>query len=401
MTSGTYRDTTGAARPLSDADKRTVAAAVARAGKREGRHGPGSTVTAELSIGEYRLFLRPDTSDHDIDVVGLPNAPMRHTLMRLDLTLVAAGVGAVLLAAIAGSFIVRRTLRPLEHVASVAASVADLPLGSGDVRIHERVGATARSGGTEVGQVARALDALLDNVDEGLDERRRTEARMRRFVADASHELRTPLTAIKGYTQMLRLTEHLSGEGETSLARLDAQSRRMQSLVEDLLELARLDEGIALQTERLDLGEIVVESLLDASAAGPEHHWSFDVPDDPVEVDADPRRLSQVLANLLSNARKHTPVGTRVRIALAADRTAGAAVVTVSDDGPGIPAEMRSEVFERFTRADAARSGSEPTTGLGLPIARGIVRAHGGELALVEPEAGRGAAFRLTLPLAG
>jgi two-component system OmpR family sensor kinase len=250
--------------------------------------------------------------------------------------------------------------------------------------------------------VGRALNLLLDNVQDALEVRRRSEDTMRRFVADASHELRTPLTAIRGYTQLLRLTEELTERGEQSVDRMEAQSERMTSLVEDLLLLARLDEDALNESRRggeeiIELGEIVTDAVVDAKVTAPGHRWLLEVGEEEILVKGDPRQITRAIVNLLSNARKHTPEGTTVQVRLRVDR--GQAVFQVIDDGPGIAPELQSHVFERFTRADAARSGGEATTGLGLPIVQAIVQAQHGVIA-VDSHPGR-TEFIVRLPLAG
>lgn len=389
LAAASWRDASGQVHELSAADRDLLAAALADgdAGARGGRD-------VELSIGDYRVAASAAPGGETV-ISGLPRGPMQSTLARLDLTLALASLGALLVTGIAGSFIVRRTMRPLEEVARIASDVAAMPLESGTVTLAER--APPEREGTEVGEVSRALNHLLDNVEGALTTRQRSEERMRRFIADASHELRTPLTSIRGYTEMLRLTEDLSEDGSRSVNRLDAQSRRMTSLVEDLLLLARLDDGAPRADDELDLGEIVVESLLDAQVTGGDHTWTLDVPDEPVLVRGDARQLTQVVVNLLSNARKHTPAGTSVaaRLRLEGRREA---VLEIIDDGPGIPAALQEEVFGRFTRADAARSGGEGTSGLGLPIVRAITTSHGGLIEL-DSRPGR-TAFTVRLPLA-
>lgn len=390
--SASWRDRDGQVQDLTAADREVLTAALADEGTGRGGH------EARLSIGEYWVAASA-TPDGRTVVTGLPLGPMHSTLARLDLTLALASLGALLITGIAGSLIVRRTMRPLEEVARIASDVAAMPLDSGTVTLAER--APPEREGTEVGEVSRALNHLLDNVEGALDSRQRSEERMRRFIADASHELRTPLTSIRGYTEMLRLTEDLSEDGSRSVDRLDAQSRRMTALVEDLLLLARLDDGAPRADDELDLGEIVVESVLDAQVTGSDHAWTLDVPDEPVTVRGDPRQLTQVVVNLLSNARKHTPAGTSVaaRLRIAGGPTGRReAVLEVADDGPGIPAHLHQEVFGRFTRADAARSGGEGTSGLGLPIVRAIVQSHGGTIDL-DSEPGR-TVFTVLLPLA-
>src|SRR6478735_12186930 len=182
----------------------------------------------------------------------------------------------------------------------------------------------------------------------------------------------------------MRMTETFTEDGRKSLGRVQSQSERMTALVEDLLLLARLDEGKATETTDVDLTQLVVETVSDEKVMAPDHAWQLTLPDEPVTVRGDTTQLHQVLANLLSNARKHTPAGTTVTTGVMRSAD-GSVVVTVTDDGPGIPAEFQGNIFSRFTRADAARSGSasEGSSGLGLSIVESIVAAHGGTVELV------------------
>lgn len=400
VVSAAWRDTDGQVEKLGASD-RTEVADVAK-GLDSDEHAD-----VKLSIGQYRVMTATDASGAVI-VTGLPLTQVHSTLARLDLTLVTAGLLATALCGVAGSLIVRRTLRPLEEVSAVAGRVADMPLSHGDVALGDRVDERISHSGTEAGEVGRALNLLLDNVEGALETRQHSEESMRRFIADASHELRTPLTAIRGYSEMLRMTEDLSERGEQSVDRMDAQSRRMTSLVEDLLLLARLDEGARDERTETDLGELVLDAAMDARVTASEHHWVLEVPEEPVTVLGNARQLSQVVVNLLSNARKHTPAGTTVTVRLRSGpggsesaALSGAAgrvgILEVIDDGPGIEPEIAGRVFERFTRADAARSGGDGTTGLGLPIVKAIAEAHGGSITL-ESEPGQ-TAFILRLPL--
>ncbi|GAB4096768.1 HAMP domain-containing sensor histidine kinase [Brachybacterium horti] len=415
VTSATWRDQSGDLKDLGAEDLATLRTALADLDPAPiGSTGHDGRTTVTLSIGTYRVLLTDGGSgaggsddggagtggsgagaDATAIATGLPVDPVRETLLRLDLTLLIATLAALAAAGIGGSALVRRTLRPLDGVARLAGDVARTPLDRGSVTLTERVPERYAVPGTEVGEVGRALNHLLDNVEGAIDTRHRSEERMRRFVADASHELRTPLTAIRGYTQMLRLTEDLTEQGGRSVDRLDAQSARMTSLVEDLLLLARLEEDAPRQHEEVDLGEIALESVMDARATAREHRVDVHVPDAPVTVRGDARQLTQVIVNLLSNARKHTPAGTHVSVRLRVEGER--AVLEVEDDGPGIDPEILPDVFSRFTRADRARSGSENTTGLGLSIVRAIAEAHGGTVE-VASRPGR-TVFTLSLPL--
>jgi two-component system OmpR family sensor kinase len=205
--------------------------------------------------------------------------------------------------------------------------------------------------------------------------------RVRQFVADASHELRTPLTAIRGYTELARRRrDELPDEVAHAMGRVASESERMTHLVEDLLLLARLDSGRPLDSEQVDLSQLAVDAVSDAHVAGPQHDWNLDLPDEPVLVTGDSARLHQVLTNLLANARVHTPAGTTVTASLTTQPSH--AVLSVADNGPGIPPELQSEVFERFARGDTSRSRKGGSTGLGLAIVAAVVRAHHGTIAV-------------------
>ncbi|UKA50681.1 HAMP domain-containing histidine kinase [Arthrobacter sp. FW305-123] len=335
-------------------------------------------VDRSLSNGDYRL-VAVETSYGDVIVTGLPLADKQSAQASLVWTMVLVSLGGLAIIGLVGTVIIRRTMRPLEQLSEVATKVSRLPLDAGEVALAVRVPPSASHPGTEVGSVGYALNQMLNNVASALEARQKSETRVRQFVADASHELRTPLTAIRGYTELLRMTEDFTEDGRKSLARMQSQSERMTTLVEDLLLLARLDEGQPLKVEDVDLTQLVIETVSDEKVMAPEHVWRLQLPDEPVTVRGDATQLHQVLANLLSNARKHTDPGTTVStgVTLSAD---GSAVVTVTDNGPGIPDEFQSRIFSRFARADAARSGTEGTSGLGLSIVESIVLAHGGSV---------------------
>ncbi|GAA1359264.1 HAMP domain-containing sensor histidine kinase [Arthrobacter rhombi] len=363
--------------------------------------------TQDLSVGRYRLMAVTSTdsghpaagaSGKSILITGLPVENTRRTLFSLDITMLLVASSGLVATGLIGSVIVRRSLVQLERVSSVAGSVAELPLDVGEVRLAQRVAAADAEPGTEAGNMGHALNALLDNVESALEVRQNSEARMRRFVADASHELRTPLAAVRGYSELVAATEHLSADGRTSLGRVVEQSHRMGSLVEDLLLLARLDEGQKPTTVDVDLTQVALETARDFQVAAPTHRWRLNLPDEPVVVRGDGTQLARVLNNLLSNARKHTVEGTTVDIGVARSADARHGVLTVTDDGEGIDAEFLPQVFARFTRADNARSGAEGTVGLGLPIVRGIVESHGGTIH-VSSRPGH-TEFEVRLPLA-
>jgi two-component system OmpR family sensor kinase len=377
-------------------------------------------VDRTLSAGDYRLVAAE--AGGDVIVTGLPLAEKQNTLATMVWTMVLVSAGGLLVIGLAGTALIRRTMKPLDQLSEVATQVSRLPLDAGEVGLAVRVPASAAHPGTEVGSVGHALNMMLDNVSNALEARQKSEMKVRQFVADASHELRTPLTAIRGYTELMRMTEHFTPDGQKSLSRVQSQSERMTTLVEDLLLLARLDEGQPLKLSEVDLTQLAIETVSDEKVMAPDRVWHLELPEEPVVVRGDATQLHQVLANLLSNARKHTGPGTTVvtGVKRSAD---GYAVVTVTDDGPGIAPGFVDRVFARFTRADASRknpvalttpaagrgslprrplhpprsprspeaaagvatttapatsASAEGTSGLGLSIVQSIVEAHGG-----------------------
>ncbi|MFC5137556.1 sensor histidine kinase [Actinomycetospora rhizophila] len=353
--------------------------------------------TLELEgLGSFRLAAaRGD--DGTVTVVGLSTDALENTVGELVVReAVIFGIGVVL-AAVAAAFTTRRTLRPLHRVSATARRVSELPLSSGEVELAERVPDADADPRSEVGQVGAALNRMLGHVGAALAARQDSETRLRRFVADASHELRTPLAAIRGYNELAaRRAGELPPEVAGLLERMGSQTQRMTALVEDLLLLARLDAGRPLAREPVDLTRLVVDAVTDAHAAAPEHRWSLDLGDEPVEVVGDPERLHQVVANLLANARTHTPPGTRVTVGL--HTVDGAVRLDVADDGPGIPPDLLPHVAERFARGDTGRARTTGSTGLGLSIVSAVVAEHGGELRIAsEPGDTR---FTVDLPAA-
>jgi two-component system OmpR family sensor kinase len=287
-------------------------------------------------------------------------------------------------------------------VAATAQQVSQLPLDRGEVALAVRVPPQDADPSSEVGRVGQALNHMLNNVEEALAARQASETKVRQFVADASHELRNPLAAIRGYAELTRRgREELPTEAAYAMSRVESESERMSHLVDDLLLLARLDSGPDLDIKAVDLSEIMINAVSDARAAGPEHTWSLALPDEPVSALGDRHRLYQVMANLLANARTHTPHGTRVDTGLTVRD--GVAVMTVSDNGPGIPDSIREQVFERFTRADTSRVRAPGgtgggSTGLGLAIVAAVVEAHHGRVAVTSKPGYT--EFTIELPLA-
>lgn len=346
------------------------------------------------SLGSYRVTAFPGPGD-DVVVLGLPEAALQATVRQLVVTeIIVTGI-ALVGAGTIGAALARRELEPLEHVAALATRVSTRPLDRGEVDLAERVPESGMRHGTEVGQVGLALNHMLDHIARAFAARQESEERLRRFVADASHELRTPLAAIRGYAELARRDETLNEVTTRSIARISAQAERMSSLVDDLLLLARLDAGRPLERAPVDLTRLVVDAVGDAHAAAPNHHWQLDLPDRPVTVEGDALRLTQVVANLLANARTHTPPGTTVVVALS-PAPANRVQLTVTDNGPGIPADLLPHVFARFARGSRSRSREDGSTGLGLSIVDAVVAAHQGTVS-VRSHPGR-TTFTVQLP---
>jgi two-component system OmpR family sensor kinase len=349
------------------------------------------------SLGDYRVVVTREASDGDTFVTGIPLKDAHSTLLKLALVSTLAALGGLVLAGTAGAAIISRALRPLRRVAATADLVSSMELHKGEVDVPVRVGAEDTDRRTEVGQVGAALNQLLGHVTAALTARHHSEERVRQFVADASHELRTPLAAIRGYAELTRPSRaDAPPDLAHAMERVESQAIRMSSLVEDLLLLARLDSGRPLERGDVDLSLVLVEAIGDAHAAGPDHRWDLELPEEPVVVAGDGPRLHQVIVNLLANARTHTPAGTQVTVTL--DLEGDTAVVTVVDNGPGVPESVLPEIFERFTRADTSRSRTAGSTGLGLSIVAAVVNAHGGQI-WVDSVPGH-TCFTVRLPLA-
>ncbi|GAA1825078.1 sensor histidine kinase [Agromyces salentinus] len=357
--------------------------------------GAGHTISVER-LGEYRAQAveLPEWDGLKV-VLALPMAEVTTATTQLALTITIVAALGLILALIVGSVVVRRALRPLASVTETAQRVSELPLERGDVALGERVPVDDQR--TEVGRLGTAFNRMLGHVASALTAREQSERKVRRFVADASHELRTPLASIRGYAELTRMHGgDLPPDVTHAISRIESESVRMTELVEDLLLLARLDEGRELAALPVDLERMLGEAVGDAQAAGPGHDWEVRATDAPTVVVGDEPRLRQVVTNLLANARVHTPDGTHVVASL--DREGDEVVLRVGDDGPGIPPELAGSLFERFARGDSSRSRRAGSTGLGLAIVRAVVEAHDGEVS-VRSEPGS-TVFTVRLPAA-
>ncbi|QHY97829.1 putative sensor histidine kinase TcrY [Streptomyces sp. S4.7] len=353
----------------------------------------GDIYSRRLSeLGAYRL-----TAIHgahgDVLITGLPLRAVEETVHRIEGVEAAVFTAALVITGILGALWVHVSLRPLRRVTSTAVSVAERPLASGEVAMPQPV--PVGDPRTEVGQVGTAVNRILGHVGDALERRQASEERLRHFAADASHELRTPVANIRGHAELaLRTTSPVPAEVRRALDRIQSESERMSRLVDDLLLLARIDAGRALGRSRVDLTRLVLDATDDARAAGPDHRWLLDLPEESVTAQGDEHRLHQAIGNLLANARTHTPAGTEVIVRLSADDSR--VRLTVTDHGPGVDEDLLPEVFGRFVRADHGRSRTTGSTGLGLAIVHAVVHAHGGTVD-VESRPGR-TVFTMTLP---
>ncbi|MGX5186966.1 sensor histidine kinase [Streptomyces avermitilis] len=330
-------------------------------------------------------------------VSAAPMADVQATVRQLITVQVVAFVLALLALVVFGRAMLRRGLKPLSDMAHTAHGIASHNLTGSAARLPLRD--DGRSGGPEVEELRTAFNTMLEHIDGSLAVRAEAEQRLRRFVADASHELRTPLMSVRGYADLFQYAAaNAPGERDRHLARLRAEAARMGLLLDDLLLLARLDAAeveTPLRMEDADLVELVRQAA-DAFRAGhPDHPLTVTTGPDAVPLRLDPLRIRQVLDNLLTNAAVHTPAGTEVSVEVSV--SSGTAWVGVADSGPGVPAADRERVFDRFYRVDKARSRDRGGSGLGLAVARSLVRAHGGTVALTgEPGA---TVFTLGIPL--
>jgi two-component system OmpR family sensor kinase len=334
----------------------------------------------------YRAFASHDPEDSGLTVVAVPLRDVYQTLSRLLLVEALVIAGVLLALGLSAFFVVRLGLRPLTRMEVTAGEIA-----AG--QLSRRVSpATPR---TEVGRLGLALNAMLERLEQAFAQRKASEERLRRFLADASHELRTPLASIRGYAELFRMgATRDEAETQTAMRRIEDESKRMGVLVEDLLTLARLDETPALSRAPVDVAVLARDAVEDAHAMSPQRPIDLHAPE-PAIVSGDSHRLRQVLANLLRNALVHTPDGTPIEVSLEQDEQSVS--VSVRDHGPGLPDSSPQLLFDRFWRAEGGRERGKAGAGLGLSIVGSVVDGHGGRVSACNAEGG-GALFTVLLP---
>lgn len=340
--------------------------------------------TIEATGADFRVTARPLNTGETV-VAAQNLGELEKTLDRLGALFGLIALLLLILITFAARSVIRISMKPLKDVEETAAKIA---AGNLSARMPDA------DSKTEVGRLATSLNAMLTRIEEAFAARTDSENKLRRFVADASHELRTPITAIRGFSELHRQGA-VTGEKETSvlIGRIENESKRMGSLVEDLLLLARLDQSREMESKPVDISQVVEDAVVSARAAGPGHPVTFETSAAELFTLGDQLRIHQVVANLLSNARSHTPVGTAIHVAVKA--TDNGVEVAVSDQGPGLSQEDQKRIFERFYRADGSRVRvGEDGSGLGLSIVDAVMRAHGGSVS-VRSELGKGSTLTL------
>lgn len=348
-------------------------------------------------LGDYRVSQRQvDTPEGTARIAsGLPLREVNQTLHSFILFYALGSLAALLGAYLLARFLVRRELRDLTQVEKVARTVENVNLES-ESHLPTRVRDEVTSKDSEAAQLGRSLNRALEHVESSLKLREESEAQLRQFVADASHELRTPVAAISGYAQLLA-RQNLGEQAGDAVGRIERESQRLADLVSDLILLARLDAGQNAQVEEVPIAGVIVETFTNMRITYPEHHWELEFSKDLAEVTVvgSESALTQIISNLLANAAQHTPVGTKIQVSaylVAGDKLQ----VQVADNGPGIDPRISDTLFNRFVRADTARTPGE-SSGLGLAIVKTLTEALGGAVT-AENRAPSGAVFALTLP---
>ena len=370
--------------PLADPDfpgRRQLAAT----GQVDGRY---LTVPAVDGSMDYRIFVKESPAGNLL-VSASPLTSVDNAVGRLVRIFAGLGGVALLVAGLGAWVLIHRGLRPVDRMVDTTAAIA-----AGDLSLR----VDAPDPRTELGRLGGAINVMLGQIEQAYQARTASEDRLRRFVADAAHELRTPLTSLRGYAELYRQGALSGPDGvDSAMRRIESEGARMARLVDDLLLLARLDQQRGIERKPVELVSLLGEAIQDLHAIDPDRPVTQELPPEATVV-GDRIRLRQVIDNLLSNARTHTPAGTPVHVAVKTDPSA--VTVSVSDKGPGIGEADRAKIFERFFRADPSRSRSKGGTGLGLSIVASLVEAHGGTVS-VDSVVGQGTTFTIRLPVAG
>ena len=340
--------------------------------------------TIEAPGADFRVATTVLPSSLGSVIVAQSLSDFDKTTRQIGIVFLIIGALVLLFIAFASRQVIKLSMKPLEKIEATAEKIAG---GDLSARLENF------EPDTEVGRLSTSLNQMLSRIEESFAARTESESKLRRFVADASHELRTPLTSIRGFAELHRQGAVPEGEKTKELiSRIEKESMRMGSLVEDLLMLARIDQSREIVMADVDLSNLINEAVSSAQAAGPEHPITSDIAHD-VHTQGDSDKIYQVVTNLLANARAHTPAGTAIHVATysADDGT----YVTVADKGPGLTAEDQQHIFERFYRVDTSRQrSSSDGSGLGLSIVDEVMKAHGGSVS-VSSELGNGATFTL------
>ena len=349
----------------------------------------GEAFTVEGTYDDFRAIAVVLPNGAGSVVAAQSLGDLNRTVDRLGFVFLLIGLLLLTLITVATRLVVRIGMRPLKDVEVTAGEIAG---GNLSVRMPDA------NPDTEVGRLVTALNAMLSRIESSFAARLESENRLRRFVADASHELRTPITAIRGFSELYRQGA-IQGEEPTKnlVARIEGESVRMSSLVEDLLLLARLDQAREMEMEPLDLVEIAENAVTSARVSAPLHIIEFEEPEYEIFILGDAPRVHQVIANLLANAGVHTPSGSKIKLSITQDNSG--VHLSVTDNGPGLTPEAQSKIFQRFYRADPSRARVDGEgSGLGLSIVDAVMRAHGGSVS-VQSTLGQGATFTLFFPI--
>lgn len=366
------------------------------------KHGENKPQTIDIdALGKYRIVVKTvaGTGDRKLIVAtGQPLEPLQSVILRFLAVYLSSTTAGLVILFWLSKWLIKSLLRGLDQVETVSKQIAQQDLTDPSVQLP-RVSAQVAGINSEAGEVARALNQSLTELERSLREKNITDNKLRQFVADASHELRTPLAVVQGYAQLIEQRNQLSAADTEALQRIISESRRMGKMVQDLLLLARYDAGNQVQKRPVYISPLLIESNSDTHMVDRERSWQVDIPPNLAELQVigEEDKLRQVFINILRNCSSHTPPGSSILTSLSTreDDRQRWVIIQIDDDGPGIDPDLLPRIFDRFMRADKVRTGE--STGLGLSIAKTVVEAHGGKIYAENREDG-GASFRIELP---